>query len=277
MREIIRETAQLDLEDSIPKDERNVNGQYATPFALAKEIVTGTFQLCPQATAILEPACGTGSFISAIRSLSNDVHIVGYEKDSRFASVAQSIWNDKYTKIFNDDFLSALPHEHSKYDLIITNPPYSRHHHLSDKAKEKYGRLVRKETGVRLSRLSGLHAYFILLSNLLLKANGYAVWLIPAEFFSVNYSNSVKEHLTSKLSIIRIHFFNTRESCFDDALVYSCVLVVKNCSPNPFDKVELSYGNFTNPDYKKYIEVNELKQIKKWQHFCDKENRISPK
>ena len=138
MREIIRETAQLDLEDSIPKDERNVNGQYATPFALAKEIVTGTFQLCPQATAILEPACGTGSFISAIRSLSNDVHIVGYEKDSRFASVAQSIWNDKYTKIFNDDFLSALPHEHSKYDLIITNPPYSRHHHLSDKAKEKY-------------------------------------------------------------------------------------------------------------------------------------------
>ena len=90
--------------------------------------------MCPKAQNVLEPSCGTGAFISAVRSLSDTTMVKACELDSRFFKTATSLWSDIHTEIFEEDFLNFQPNE--KFDLLISNPPYSRHHHITKEAKE---------------------------------------------------------------------------------------------------------------------------------------------
>jgi methylase of polypeptide subunit release factors len=63
--------------------------------------------------------------------------------------------------------------------LILANPPYVRHHHLSKDDKERLQRLTLKLTGVEVNGLAGLYVYFLLLATSWMEDNGYAAWLIP--------------------------------------------------------------------------------------------------
>lgn len=74
-------------------EERNREGQFATPFPLAEEIVKLVKQLWPEGRAIefLEPCIGTGSFYSAMRTVFPTIsRAVGIEKDPAFAAAAQN-------------------------------------------------------------------------------------------------------------------------------------------------------------------------------------------
>lgn len=268
-KERLRAAAQLSLEHGIPASERNKKGQFATPYKLALHIVKEAFRLCPKAQNVLEPSCGTGAFISAVRSLSDTTMVKACELDSRFFKTATSLWSDIHTEIFEEDFLNFQPNE--KFDLLISNPPYSRHHHITKEAKELYGEAVRRETGVRISSLAGLHAYFILRGNELLSPDGYAFWLIPSELFSVNYGLVIKNAITSSKAVRRVHFFNSTELQFEDALVSSSVLVVQNRPANLTDKVLLTYGDFVTPEKIVETTISKLKQCPKWQHFSSSE------
>ena len=80
--------SQLDLAKT--QSERNKQGQFATPTALATDILEYAKSLLPQELKLrfLNPAIGTGSFISALlRSFSLDqiTEIMGYEIDAKFA------------------------------------------------------------------------------------------------------------------------------------------------------------------------------------------------
>ena len=73
------------------------------------------------------------------------------------------------------------------YDVVLTNPPYVRHHHLAAEEKQRLRELAQNATGLRLSGLAGLYCYFLLIAHAWLAENGLAAWLIPSEFMDVNY------------------------------------------------------------------------------------------
>ncbi|KAA3379196.1 hypothetical protein F1906_12170 [Akkermansia muciniphila] len=100
-KERLRAAAQLSLEHGIPASERNKKGQFATPYKLALQIVKEAFRLCPKAQNVLEPSCGTGAFISAVRSLSDTTMVKACELDSRFFKPQHlygAIFIPKYSK-----------------------------------------------------------------------------------------------------------------------------------------------------------------------------------
>lgn len=265
---------QIEFDASHNQAERNKNGQFATPIQLAKAISADAIKRVDHPKLFLEPACGTGAFISAVKEIDPEIEIDAVEKDLELFKIANSIWSDSKTNIYNEDFFDFATTE-KRYDLLIANPPYSRHHHLDQTKKQKYGNLIKESVNYRLSQLSGLHAYFILGATNLLNPGGVASWLIPAELFSVNYGKVVRNYITKNVTVERIHFFEKTDLQFEDALVSSCVLTIRNKEADDQYQVVITRGDFSKPRDEITMTIAELRATEKWQHIFHKTSHSS--
>jgi adenine-specific DNA-methyltransferase len=110
-----RQKQQIVLDANNSLKYRREQGQFSTPYGLAKEIVKyGLKTLNSNQIHFLEPAIGTGVFYSALlpelKNIKKDlINSLGVEKDTTFASVAEKIWSNKGLAICNDDFIENQP------------------------------------------------------------------------------------------------------------------------------------------------------------------------
>ncbi|MBS0208416.1 MAG: N-6 DNA methylase [Planctomycetes bacterium] len=249
--------------------ERNKLGQFATPPALALDIATYAKRLLKgnrSAIRFLDPAIGTGSFYAAaLETFSAKITTAaGIEIDSAFASAANEIWGPTGLKVSTGDFTKE-PEPFVRFNLILTNPPYVRHHHLHAHDKPRLRDLVAERLGIQISGLAGLYCYFLLLAHSWLEKDGLAVWLIPSEFMDVNYGTAVKQYLTDKVTLLHIHRFCPSDVQFDDALVSSAVVVFKKSSATDNHTVEFSFGGTLNePAKSQHVPLTELRERAKW-------------
>lgn len=266
-KEIIRQQNQENFDSSRSREERNESGQFATPYPLASAIAKDLLSRVGESVSVLEPACGTGAFISALLSISKQVKITGIEKDPTLYEIADKLWSGSVCHIINEDFFEYASTDLEQFDAIISNPPYSRHHHLSRAEKEFYSRIVTATSGINLSGLSGLHAYFLLTGMGMLREGGVGSWLIPSELFSVNYGAPIRKFLSRTVSLERIHFFDPENLQFDDALVTSCVTIARKQKPESGSCALFTYGDFLNPRKSVKIALGDLAKLSKWQHL----------
>ena len=258
----------LDSKNSI--EYRRHEGQFATPFALAKEITDYALSLVDSNNiSFLEPAVGTGAFISAFLDCMNQsqkeiIQITGIEKDSGFSDVATNLWEN--ATIINEDFFHMKPEP--TYDLSLCNPPYVRHHYLTKEYKKFLNDLITEEIGYSLSGLAGLYCYFLIHSLKWMKPGAICGWLIPSEFMDVNYGKRLKEFLVKNVTLLHIHKYSSEERKFDDALVSSCVVWLKNTAPTNNYSIKMSYnGTLSSPEYITNITSEQLLLEKKWNKF----------
>ena len=268
-REGTRQFEQSLLDASTSKVKRNRLGQFATPPELANEIVENTWKyvLGEGEIAVLEPACGTGAFISAIlRSMgSRKVSLQAFEIDAKIQRIASDLWQGENRNVSLADFTAITPKIDDKVDVLITNPPYSRHHHISSAHKDMLRAASKLITGIQPTGLAGLYCYFILLAHQWLKPGAVSAWLIPTEFMDVNYGKAIKDYLLQKVSLLRIHCFDSAESLFDDALVSSSVVWFSNQVSKPTGSCECTFGpSISEPKVLRKIRYTDLAATKKW-------------
>ncbi len=272
-RRLMQET--IDSEKAI--EERRKHGQFSTPFVLAQEIIAYGLQLLPEKEiSFLEPCIGSGVFYSALLSTVNRDYCVqtatGIEIDPAYYACAAKLWKDSGIDLIQGDFARIDPKQ--KYNFIITNPPYVRHHYLTQAEKSFLLEHERKETGIVLSGLAGLYCHFILLAHKWLAPGAICGWLIPSEFMDVNYGTAIKEYLLQNVHLLRIHRYNPENSMFTDALVSSCVVWFKNEIVNYDYEIEFSFGGtHDNPAQSKRIKKSVLTKERKWSRFPAKEIR----
>jgi adenine-specific DNA-methyltransferase len=271
-----REAQRLDLQYRLDSKknqaERNLLGQFATPPALALDIVRYTKYLLESGTLItfLEPAIGTGAFVSALYQLfpQGQVHrAVGYEIDPLYAQAAASLWKDFAVQIHMADFTKAdlPPTDGERFNLLLCNPPYVRHHHLSKGEKQRLQRVSAETAGVKASERCGLYCHFLWIAHQWLAPNGLAGWLVPSEFLSVNYGQQVRDYLLNHVTLIRVHCFLPDDVQFSDALVTSTVVWFRKSEPSPEHRVECSYGGtLATPGQVRGVPLSELRRAKKW-------------
>jgi hypothetical protein len=157
--------------------------------------------------------------------------------------------------------------EEQKANLIVCNPPYVRHHHLTKEQKLRLKKDTAIRTHVALNGLAGLYCYFLLLSDAWLANGGLAVWLVPAEFMDVNYGSGVKEYLCRHVLLQRIHRFDPVHVQFDDALVSSAVIVFEKV-PHRDREVEFTFGGtLRRPMLRQLVPLRVLKSTAKWTAF----------
>ncbi|ASS41185.1 hypothetical protein AXF21_04315 [Eubacterium minutum ATCC 700079] len=268
---------QMAIDNSKSIESRRRLGQFATPYELAQEIISYGLTLQEEEKiSFLEPAIGTGSFYSALLSECGKqskilMSATGIEFDDEFYSVACGLWGNTGINLINNDFTETECFE--RVNLLISNPPYVRHHYISQEQKSKLAAITKDDTGLSLSGLAGLYCYFILCAHKWLAPNAICGWLLPSEFMDVNYGSILKEYFLNNVHLLRVHRYNPENCKFDDALVSSCVVWFKNKVISQNYNVEFSYGGtHEKPEISSRICKNILEKHNKWTHFPDKGN-----
>lgn len=263
---------QAELDGGKSAEERNRMGQFATPTALAREILAHGIRLLPgnQNIRFLDPAIGTGSFYAALRAVAPEDRIegaAGFEIDPHYGQPAKAFWRDTPLNIRLEDFTLAKP-EGAGANLLICNPPYVRHHHMDGVRKGDLQRRTEEACGVKINGLSGLYCYFMGLSHAWMAQDGIAGWLIPSEFMGVNYGRMLKSYLLKKVTLLQVHRYDPKDVQFEDALVSSAVVWIKNAPPPIGHTVRFSYGGtLAAPALQRDVPASELAREAKWTRY----------
>ncbi|MEI6745971.1 MAG: class I SAM-dependent methyltransferase [Methylococcaceae bacterium] len=278
-----RQQIQIYCDNSKTLKQRNLLGQYSTPVKLANDIFTYTKELFSSDNLIrfLDPAAGTGVFFSVLQNTFSIEKIKlaeGYEIDEHYGKPAHDIWKNTFVSYKLEDFTKSVAPENNseKFNLLICNPPYVRHHHIPSIHKTYLQTKIFDSIGIKLSGLSGMYCYFMMLAHSWMQADCVAVWLIPSEFMDVNYGQAIREYLLNEVTLLRIHRFTPNDVQFDDALVSSAIVWLKNKKPPENNKVVFTYGGTVNaPIHKKEISAAILLKEKKWTRFPLLSERIA--
>ena len=262
------EQARLDLLKT--GRERNKLGQFATPPELAMSLARYTQALMGnEPVRFLDPAIGTGSFFSAISQAFSAAQIqraAGIEIDPLFAETARELWAEEGLKVTEGDFTKQSPAP--LYNLVLANPPYVRHHHLSGPDKERLKERLARSLQLDISGLAGLYCYFLLLCHEWMEEQGLAVWLIPSEFMDVNYGVTLRRYLTDRVTLLHIHRFCPTDVQFTDALVSSAIVVFRKASPAAGHHARFSFaGSVEAPRSEAFVSLDTLRRSSKWTRF----------
>lgn len=271
--EVRRQAVQAALDAQKTATERNRLGQFATPIALAVEIARYVEAIAGRrldSVRFADPSIGTGSFFSAALAVFGRERLgsaVGVEIDPEFAAAARGLWSASGLDVVQGDFtkIIASADRPPSPNLVLANPPYVRHHHLDASEKKRLQALALELTEIRVNGLAGLYVYFCLLATVWMAPGGYAAWLVPSEFMDVNYGAALKQFLTDRVTLLRVHRFDPADVQFGDALVSSCILVFRNEPPASEHAVEFTLGgSLAGPRARALVPLGPLRNSRKW-------------
>lgn len=266
-----RQAEQARLDELKSAAERNKWGQFATPPELALSLARYACERAGEGPIrFLDPAIGTGSFFSAVTAAADPQKIeaaMGIELDPLFVESARNLWSESGLEVVKGDFTKQqLPER--RFNLVLTNPPYVRHHHLSAVEKTRLKEQLARSLQMEISGLAGLYCYFMLLSHDWLEEQGLGIWLVPSEFMDVNYGATLRRYLTEKVTLIHIHRFCPTDVQFTDALVSSAVVVFRKTPPPAHHQARFSFGGpIQNPQCEAQVALETLKHSRKWTRF----------
>jgi predicted RNA methylase len=263
------EQARLDALKSAA--ERNKWGQFATPSPLAISLARHAHALMGNTRVrFLDPAIGTGAFYSALLDVCKPGDIAeasGIELDPLFADAARGLWEGHALNVVHGDFTRLSPPD-TRFNLVLTNPPYVRHHHLSGEEKDRLKAQLAQSLQMSISGLAGLYCYFLLHAHDWMEKDGLAVWLIPSEFMDVNYGATVRRYLSERVTLLQIHRFCPTDVQFTDALVSSAVVIFRKAVPPENHTVRFSFGGpIDGPQCEAMVPLDVVRSSHKWTQF----------
>ena len=211
----------IKLSGDIDKQTKKNEGIFFTSQSIVQSCINSVQQFIELTTetAILEPSCGSGEFISALLEINNTMRITGvennhtiYEEVKHFESPS----NPGVT-IINDDFLRVV--HTSKYNVIIGNPPYF---------------VIKKNTvaSVYLDYFVGrpnIFILFIIKSLSLLADNGILCFVLPNNFMNCLYYNKTRQYIHDHFTILNI---TGATGEFIDTQQETIIMVVQNKVPS---------------------------------------------
>jgi hypothetical protein len=266
-----RQQEQARLDGLKTAQERNKWGQFATPPELALSLARYAHSIQEgKPVRFLDPAIGTGSFYSALLQAFPPERIEaasGIELDPPFSETAAALWGNTGLRIVRGDFTEQRPPT-QRFNLVLTNPPYVRHHHLTASQKERLRQRLAQSLAFDVSGLAGLYCYFLLLCHDWMEDGGLAIWLIPSEFMDVNYGAALRRYLTERVTLLHIHRFCPTDVQFTDALVSSAVVVFRKLPPQPDHAARFSFGGpIEHPQKDSMVPLDTLRRSRKWTQF----------
>jgi hypothetical protein len=245
----------------IGPEERHRYGQHFTGDDAVDLI--NTFWIHSGDDAILDPACGSGSFL--VRAYYRKRHLnparphldlIGdlfgcdialYPAHLATLNLAAREINDEanYPRIVRRNFFDFEPTElfctipsddgdsvrvHlPALDAVVGNPPYVRQEKIDKADKARFGRLSTTAWGdLRLNGRSDLHCYFWPVATRLLKADGYFGFLTSSSWFDVEYGFALQGWLLRHFRIVAV-MESAAEPWFEDARVKTCVTILQRC------------------------------------------------
>ncbi|EKI2989566.1 class I SAM-dependent methyltransferase [Pseudomonas aeruginosa] len=196
--------------------DRRATGAVYTPTPIVRSMMTW---LASQGTPtrIVDPGAGSGRFILAAGDAFPDAQLVAVEMDPLAALMLRANlkargWADRATVLVKDYREVKLPRCVGP-TAFIGNPPYVRHHDITEDWKTWYSSAFSK-LGIKASALAGLHLHFFLQTRLLAKPGDIGAFITSAEWLDVNYGSALRRLLLDELGGIALHVLEPTVEAF---------------------------------------------------------------
>ncbi|HNS18901.1 MAG TPA: N-6 DNA methylase [Sedimentisphaerales bacterium] len=262
-REVASDVVGRIFQKLIGPDERHRYGQHFTGDDVV-DLING-FCVRSGDDAVLDPACGSGSFL--VRAYYRKRHldplrphldliselfgcdIALYPAHLATLNLAAREINDEanYPRIARCNFFDVtpekafceipVPSESSdrtsvllpELDAVVGNPPYVRQEKVEKKDKVRFAGMASEAwPDLRLSGRSDLHCYFWPAATRLLKPDGYFGFLTSSSWLDVEYGFALQGWVLRHFKVLTI-MESAAEPWFEDARVKTCVTILQRC------------------------------------------------
>lgn len=204
-------------------------GQFWTPPWLAQVMARWVTKENP--TVIFDPAVGPGTFFAAARAVGHTGIFKGFElHPSVFDEGAQlGLKKRDFARIRIADFINSEVTE--SFPAIISNPPYIRHHRLSEWQKQELKTLAKRLLGFPLDGRVGLHLYFLLKCLDHLAPEGRLAFLLPADVCEGVSSSVVWNRICEKYRLEAVLTFSNEAAPFPQVDTNAMVFLISRKPP----------------------------------------------
>ena len=168
-----------------------LRGGYYTPKKIADFILKwGMRDL--QYTDILEPSCGDGAFLKALKTMGYCFHsLTAVEYNQVEAEKAMQVG---IGDVVNADFHAFCRDTDKRFNLIVGNPPFIRYQYYDEEQQQIAADLF-KRAGLKFSKLTNAWE------------RGRIGFVVPAELLQVGYALQLREYLSNFYNKINIISF----------------------------------------------------------------------
>ncbi len=213
-----------------------VFGQFFTPQPLAAWMVEIAKAFALNATAALDPACGDGVFLEQFLEKGFS-EVWGIDVDEAVLKRCRTKFSDGRLILRHGNALKMLPNLRAKFDVVITNPPFSA----------KYGRvtdpiILRSFELGRGRDSEAIEVLFLELCVRALRDDGILAIILPEGVFANLPMRRVREWLCRHITPLAVVSLSRK---FFPAK--SCVLLARKSPSNLNAKVFLAHAE-TNGD-----------------------------
>lgn len=244
----------------IPREYCRKFGQFFTPAFVADFMVSWGFT--EDVKKILDPGVGTGVFLSRIarvlKKRNMDVELVGIDIDPLLLNATYiriAIENKEIldkVALIKENYLLWKPN--TKFDLVISNPPYMKFHSYDRKIIDY---LVSK-LDLELTKLTNIYALFMVKSLSELKEGGKATFITPSEYLYTDYGEITKKFLLDNSSLIALVLVGLDNTVFENVMTTGLITLIKKEKANPTHEVL-----FVNAEGTANLELSVLDRGKK--------------
>jgi len=206
--------------------ERRRFGQFLTPEPIVTAMVEWILQQAP--AQVVDAGAGTGRFAAAIvrRSPQTPVYAVELDPVASLLCRAHLAQLAGRATVVCADYLRWTPPPVSGPTAYIGNPPYVRHHAL-DPATKAWLDLAGLSLGRPISKLAGLHAYFMISTALKVRPGDVVSFVTSAEWLDVRYGEVLRWLLLEHLGLESLHLLTPTAAAFPDAMSTAVILCAR--------------------------------------------------
>jgi methylase of polypeptide subunit release factors len=201
------------------REKRRVAGATYTPAKIV-DAMMGWATRIGKPDRIVDPGIGSGRFTSAAAQYFPNAKLIGVDIDPLALLMARA-------NACVQGYVHRLHLEHGDYravnlpacsgkTLFIGNPPYVRHHDISERWKTWFAATADR-FGFKASKLAGLHIHFFLRTREIAQEGDYGSFITAAEWLDTNYGSTLRSMLADGLGGSAIHVIDPKAQPFVDA------------------------------------------------------------
>lgn len=208
------------------REQLREKGQFFTPEWIAAAMLE---YVLPNARLIFDPATGDGAFYQALRHgyRGQPIHFYGIDIDEN--ALNAPIYREDGCRIERRDFIADPPRE--TFAAIVANPPYIRHHRLSETMKRAVKHLSRRILGFPLDGRAGLHVYFLLQALNLLEPEGRLAFILPADTCEGIFAKPLWRWIAANFRVECVMTFAPEAAPFPNIDTNAIIFLIKKASP----------------------------------------------
>jgi type I restriction-modification system DNA methylase subunit len=218
----------------IPQSQRRQIGQFWTNEQVAGWMVMWLLQSRPRYLA--DVGCGAGNFLlraaQYLEKTDGETELYGCDLSPVLLNVTLAAfltrrWGRSLVlpQLAVQDYLdAALP---ADVDAVISNPPYTRHHHIAPVLKDTLQAFFKARFHLDVSRQGTLAFYFLLKLIAEMPDDARAAIIVPMEVLDARYGKAARRVLCQHTALSAIIHFSPQMNAFHKVDVGASIILFR--------------------------------------------------